>query len=253
MKKRCKIFSATVIFLLLNFTVMAQQFKWETKSSEARELAKRGMMHMVNIESEMAYEDFQNALKLDPDFTAAQVVLSMLSYGETKKMMAQKAKQSAGNKSAGEKLFVSILEAKDQKQRHEVWKKLLAIYPDEPFVEFSTHSTNPDSTLALAGMLAYVKKYPAKPEGYNVLGYLYLAKKDNAKARSYFEKYIQTYPTGYNPYDSMGEFYFLTGDMISSKKFYTQSLERYPFCYSSLRKMEDLKKAEAVAATKPKE
>ena len=252
MKKCCKIFSGTVICLLFYGTVSAQQFKWETKSSEARTLAKQGMMHMVNIEREVAYENFQEALKLDPDFTAAQVVLGVLSYGETQKMMAQKAKQSSANKSAGEKLFVTLLDAREPAQRHEVWKKLLAMYPEEPFVEFSTHSSNPDSTQALAGMLDYVKKYPAQPEGYNVLGYLYLALKDNSKAKSYFEKYIQTYPNGYNPYDSMGEFYFLTGDMANSKKFYTKSLERYPFCYSSLRKMEDLKKAEAVAATKPK-
>lgn len=252
MKKYIKMATGTVVFLLLNFPVSAQQFKWETQSAEARQLAQRGMMHLVNIEMEVAYEHFQQALKLDPNFTAAQVVLGVLSYGETKKMMAQKAKQSSASKSAGEKLFVTLLDAKDQGQRHEVWKKLLALYPEESFVEFSTHSTNPDSALALSGMLAYVDKYPGQPEGYNVLGYLYLAKKDIPKAKSYFEKYIQAYPNGYNPYDSMGEFYFLTGDMASSKKFYTRSLERYPFCYSSLRKMEDLKKAEAVAATKPK-
>lgn len=252
MKRFSTILSGSFIFLFLYFSASAQQFKWDTQSAEARELAKRGMMHMVNVELEKAYEDFQDALRLDSNFTAAQVMLGVLSYGETKKMMTQKAKQSSANKSAGEKLFVSLLDAKDGSQRHDIWKKLMSFYPQEPFVEFSTHSSNPDSTKALAGMLAYSRKYPNQPEANNILGYLYLAKKDNAKARGYFEKYIAAYPEGYNPYDSMGEFYFLTGDMENSKKFYTKSLERYPFCYSSLRKMEDLKKAESVTATKPK-
>ena len=252
MKTLLRMFFGTFVFTLFSLAVPAQEFKWETKSDEARGLAKQGMKHLVNVELEMAYDKFQEALELDPDFTAAQVCIGVLSFGAKKAEWAAKAKQSSANKSAGEKLFASLLEAKDDRGRHEIWKKLVAMYPKEPFVEFSLHSSDPDSVRSRNSLLAFTKKYPDRPEAYNILGYLYLNMKDQATARTYFEKYIQLYPDGYNPYDSMGEFYFLTGDMENSRKFYTMALERYPFCVSSLRKMEELKKAEDVASTNPK-
>lgn len=252
MKTFLRTFFGTFVFTLFFLAAPAQEFKWETKSDEARVLAKQGMEHLVNVELEMAYGKFQEALELDPDFTAAQVCIGVLSYGAKKEEWAAKAKQSSATKSAGEKLFVSLLEAKNSPQRHEVWKKLMAMYPKEPFVEFSLYSSDPDSVKSLNSLLGFTKTYPDRPEAYNILGYLYLNKKDRATARTYFEKYIQLYPDGYNPYDSMGEFYYLTGDMENSKKFYTNALERYPFCVSSLRKMEELKKAENVTSTNPK-
>ncbi len=243
MKNSIKVFLGAIISILLFGNVSAQEFKWETKSPQAKELAKRAVSHLLNVEYELAYDRFQEALKLDPNFTAAQVGLGTLTIGETRKAWAEKAKQSVSGKSEGEKLFVSLLDAEDRAARADVWKKLYSMYPSDPFMEYSYISRMADTTQLMNSMLNYVKKYPSRPEAYNTLGYLYLQfKKDTVTAKNFFEKYIEKYPDGYNPYDSMGEFYYLTGDMENSKKYYKKSLEHYPFCYSSRQKMEELDK-----------
>jgi tetratricopeptide (TPR) repeat protein len=228
---------------LIALTTNAQELKWTTKSEEAGELAKKGVTHYNNLESEVAYEDFTKALEKDPDFTMAQFMMAILTVGETKKMYIDKAKKSVANKSEGEKVMVSLLDTKSQKDSHEIWISLHNKYPDDALCYYYYALTIPDSTQVFDTIMAYLQKYPSSPEALNNIAYMYLSeKKDTATAKKYFEKYIEVYPDGYNPYDSMGEFYYRMGDMENSKKYYTKSLEHYPFCYSSRQKMEELNK-----------
>ena len=243
MKNSIKTLSVILILSGLVLSVNGQVFKASSKSPEAQALLQKANMHLSNIEFEIAYDLLLKSVKLDPDFTFALQQLGRLSYGEVQKSYFAKAKQSAANKSEGEKLFVSLIDAKDASARDVIWEKLAMMYPDDKDIQLTNVVRGTDTAMILNNLLAYVKKFPSEASAYNMLGYTYLLyKKEPATAKTYFEKYIQLYPTGYNPYDSMGEFYFITGDFGKSKEFYTKSLEHYPFSYSSRQKLEEIDK-----------
>lgn len=244
MRKLIRTLAVTSLTIsLIEVTASAQEIAWTTKSKEAREWAKKGLMHYNNLESEVAYENFGRALEKDPNFTMVQFMMAIMTYGDTKKMYIDKAKASATDKSEGEKMLVSLLDAKSRKEGHEIWIKLHNKFPDDTFSYYYYALSMPDSVQEFDAMTEYLQKYPSSPEAINNLAYMYLTdKKDTATAKKYFEKYIEVYPNGYNPYDSMGEFYYRVGDMENSKKYYTKSLEHYPFCYTSRQKMEELNK-----------
>jgi tetratricopeptide (TPR) repeat protein len=230
---------------------------WTTKSKDADELAKKGADYFMNIEHPQAYDCFIKALKLDPNFTIPLVFMSIMTTGETRKAYAEKAQQSAANKTEGEKLFASLADAKStEESRRATWAKLHEMFPDGSMIGtgYVNSRATPDEQIAAAQ--EYLKKFPDKPWMHNTLGYLYLnEKKDNDMARQHFEKYIELYPEGYNPYDSMGEFYMLTGDPANAEKYYTKSLEKYPFANSSIVALEKIKeeKKKATATSEKKD
>ena len=51
---------------LIALTANAQEITWTTKSKEAREWAKKGLIHYNNLESEVAYENFTRHSKKIP-------------------------------------------------------------------------------------------------------------------------------------------------------------------------------------------
>ncbi len=234
------------ISILLLFTVpgLAQKktMTWTTSSDKARDLAAEGVKYMKNIETAQAYEKFQQALELDPDFTIPLTFMAMLTNGAAHQAYADKALKSAANKTDGEKLFASIV-VRDTtgKTFREVFTKLHDMFPDGSMIGlyYVFSRTTPEEQLSAAQ--DYMKKFPDDAPIYNILGYLYMqAKKDTATAKTYFEKYVQLHPDGCNSYDSMGEFYFDTGDMDNAEKYYKLALEKYPFNISSINKLKEI-------------
>lgn len=256
MRKIIVFFFTMLILSFLSVPVISQKkplektMPWTTKSKAAKDLASSGADHFMNIEFPQAYTDLLAAVKLDPNFTVALTLLSNLTTGETQKMYAQRALKSAADKTAGEKLFASMADAKmTQDGRREVWDKLHTMFPDGDMIgHFYVQSrATPEERFAAAQ--DYIKKFPAQPAMYNTIAYYYMQdKKDNDMAKQNFEKYISLYPKGGNPYDSMGDFYLNTGDTANARKYYTMSLEKYPFSNSSLNALQkmadDKKKAE---------
>ena len=221
---------------------------WTTKSPAAKELALKALTRLMNIEFPQAYEGFSAALKLDPDFTVVLAIMSNLSFGETKKKYAARALKSAANKTAGEKLFVTIVDEKStDDSRRETWAKLYKMFPDGKMIGTNYVFTRATAEERFTAAEEFIKKFPDEPSMYNIIAYYYMNdKKDIDLAKKNFEKYIAMYPEGYNPYDSMGEFYLNTGDNANAEKYYTMALERYPFNTSSLNAIQKMKE------TKPK-
>lgn len=245
---RKKFSMITMMLCLLFVSVTQSQTKnmtWTTKSGKAKELATKGVNHMMNLELPQAYEYVKQALDLDPDFTVALVFMANLSSGSVKKGYSAKAVKSSANKTEGEKLFASIMDTgMTQDSRRIVWTKLYNMFPDDRMmgVYYLFTRATPAEQFTVGQEL--VKKFPNEIALYNIMGYLYLQeKKDTATAKTYFEKYISMYSEGYNPYDSMGEFYFLTGDMENSEKYYNMALEKYPFNASSTDKLKEINAA----------
>ena len=215
-----------------------------TISKAAKELALKGANHFMNVEFAEAYSDFSNALKLDPNFTFAQVFMSFLSTGETAKIYAQKALKSVKNKTEGEKLFASLIDEKNNSREAgaEIWGKLHKMYPDCNLSQTYYSVTRATQEERFAAAEAYIKKFPKDPWMYKTIGYYYMNdKKDMETAKKNFEKYIALYPKGCNPYDSMGEYYLNNGDVENAEKYYNMALEIYPFSNSSLNALEKIK------------
>lgn len=228
-----------------------KKMTWTSASDAAKELASEGAKHHMNVEYEQAYDKFLAAIKLDPNFTIPLVFLATMTNGDTKKMYAKRAIESAANKTEGEKLFASIVDEKATRESNrQVWAKLHEMFPDGAMINhyYVVTRATPQETFAAAQ--DYLKKFPDAAAMNNVVAYYYMnEKKDYDMAKQYFEKYIQLYPEGSNPYDSMGEFYAITGDANNAEKYYTMSLEKYPYSTSSitaLKKIDDDKKKNTV-------
>src|SRR4051794_21289130 len=163
----------TFTISLIALTVSAQEITWTTKSKEAREWAKKGLVHYNNLESEVAYENFGRALEKDPNFTMVQFMMAMMTYGDTKKMYTDKAKASAAGKSEGEKMMVTLLDAKSRREGHEIWINLHNKFPDDAMCYYYYALSMPDSVQAFDTMTAYLQKYPSSSEALNNLAYMY--------------------------------------------------------------------------------
>ena len=220
---------------------------WTTNSKAAKDLAGEGAWHLMNAEFPQAYSSLMAAVKLDPNFTVALVLLNNLTIGETQKAYAKRAQKSAANKTAGEKLFVTLTDAKKTlDERRDIWAKLYKMFPDGAMIGNFYVQTRATADERFSAAQDYIKKFPKEGAMYNTIAYYYMQdKKDNDMAKQNFEKYISLYPEGSNPYDSMGEFYLNTGDTANARKYYNISLEKYPFSNSSvnaIQKMDDDKK-----------
>lgn len=252
MKKKFALLTVLLALLLFTSTAIAQKktMTWTTKSDKAKELASKGVTHMMNIELEQAYPYIKQALDLDPDFTVALVFMANLSNGATKKAYSARAVKSAANKTEGEKIFASLQDTgATQASRREIWTKLHNMFPDGKMISLYYLFTRATPAEQFTVGQEMLKKFPDDACFYNIMAYLYLQeKKDTATAKTYFEKYIAMYPDGSNAYDSMGEFYFLTGDMANSEKYYTMALEKYPFIASSVDKLKEIKAAKEAKA-----
>ncbi len=157
-------------------------------------------------------------------------------------MYTERALKSAANKTAGEKLFVTLVNEKNtQEQNRAIWEKLHSMFPDGDMIADRYVQTRATPNERFAAAQEYIAKFPKQPAMYNTIAYYYmLDKKDNEMAKMNLEKYIALYPDGANPYDSMGEFYMNTGDIENSRKYYLMALEKYPFLNSSLTALQKI-------------
>jgi Tfp pilus assembly protein PilF len=245
MKKKLASLLGIIVFSLFFFSGQAQDktIKWTTKSKKARELALQGAKLAMNAEIQQAYDYFNSALKLDPDYTFALVFMAQVTSGATKKDYSEKAIKSASNKSEGEKLYAStVAPGITPETNRQAAAKLYEMYPGEKMFGLNYVFSRATPEEGVKAAEEFLKKFPDDPPINNSLGYMNIqVKKDTAAARRFFEKYIQLYPEGCNPYDSMGEFYFMTGDMDNSEKYYNMALEKYPFNISSIDKLKEIK------------
>jgi Tfp pilus assembly protein PilF len=231
-----------LILLLFTTQCFAQKMTWTTQSEAAKDLAMKGATHYMNAEFEQAYTDFSEAVKLDPDFTVALVFMSNLSQGAPSKDYAQKALQSAANKTEGEKLFASLAtEGNTAETRRDIIGKLHDMFPDGAMLGTFYVNTRATPEERFAAAQEYIKKFPDQPSMYNTIAYYYmLDKKDLDMAKQNLEKYMSMYPEGCNPYDSMGEYYLNAGDTTNAEKYYKMALEKYPFFNSSINALQKI-------------
>ncbi|MGE5520098.1 MAG: tetratricopeptide repeat protein [Candidatus Dadabacteria bacterium] len=223
----------------------SKKMTWTSKSDKAIAIAHIAAEHYLNAEFPQAYDEFSQAVKIDPNFTVALTFLTYMSKGEVKQQFAERTTKSLEGKTEGEKLFASLADPNiSRESRRTTLEKLHEMFPDGAILNFFYVTSRPTAEERYTATQEYVNRFPKKPWGYNLLGYMFMNdRKDPSTAKIYFEKYLELYPEGYNPYDSMGEYYMTIGDNENAKKYYTLALEKYPFNSTSLAAMEKLNKA----------
>lgn len=246
MKQKIATLLGIALFFFVGFQGTAQKktMTWSSKSEQAKALAMKGGGYMMNIEFAQAYDKFNQALELDPDFTVALTLVASLSNGAFKKTYSDKALASAAGKTAGEQLFATLSKPGNTPEDNgKIWTDLRQQFPDGSFINFFYVLSRATPEEQFSAAQEYLAKFPDVAAIHNILGYGYLqVKKDTVNAKLHFEKYVQLYPDGCNPYDSMGEFYFNSGDMENAEKYYKLALEKYPFNNSSIEKLGEIKK-----------
>src|SRR5688500_15591979 len=124
-----------LVLVVLIHSAHAQKLTWSTKSKIANDFAQKGARFMSNGEFALAYPQFLQALKLDPGFTMASWCMTYLTDGELRKKYVDMAIKSSLNKTAGEKLLVSLLDEKyTAENRANIWKELYVMFPADPFI-----------------------------------------------------------------------------------------------------------------------
>ena len=241
--KRIILSMVTMLMLFFTTIISAQKMTWTSTSDAAKEKAFSGAQHFINVEFPQAYQDFSEAVKLDPEFTVALVFMTNLTRGEVRKAYAEQAVKSAANKTEGEKMFASLVDpASTRASGTETIAKLHKMFPDGHVIDWFYIQSRPTAEERIAAAEEAIAKFPDVPAMYNMMGYVTMQdKKDDANAKAYFEKYIAMYPDGYNPYDSMGEYYLNVGDTTNSKKYYMMSLEKYPFNNSAINALQKIR------------
>ena len=248
MKKKFSFLTSFLFLMIASLaTANAQEKKmaWTTSSSKASELCKQGVDYFLNIEFAQAYEKFNSALELDPEFTVPLVLMTAITGGELKKGFVARAANSTSDKTPGEQLFASFASDKrDTAAESSVFQKLYAMFPEDNMIGALYVFTRRNPEDQLKSCEAYRKKFAGQAWTNNILGYYYMTeKKDFAMAKKYFDAYIAEYPQGCNPYDSMGEYYFNKKDKENSKKYYEMSLDKYPFNNSAFNKLKEIKES----------
>ena len=252
MKKLIYLFSITLIVICCDQKLPEVQapgvkesnlyIQWFGSNEIANEMVTRGMDHAMNVEFDKAFVFFEAAIQLDSTLFGPHVMLAQFSNAnsENQEFHYARAKALVADKNVNSKLFVSLLDEKNEKGKrrilgadnHMTWKKMYENEPRGGFIRYWYTFGMKAEEGAEDALLNMLEDFKSEGRNYgavlNSLGYFYMKNGNMRKAKDYFERYCQTRPDGYNSHDSMGEYYFNNKDYKNSILHYQMALDNYP-------------------------
>jgi tetratricopeptide (TPR) repeat protein len=189
--------------------------KVTTSSEKAYQAYLNGEDYLYRLYTKEALQEFEQAVKLDPNFAMAYARIAWLDYGLDKKNEYRQAKEKAlsllGRVRDKEKIIINMGFARAEGKSADVdkySKRLLDKYPDS----FEAHEflasrcfDQREWDKAIDENLKILKKDPDHAASYNILGYSYFYKGDYDKALEYIDRYSSIAQDQANPHDSHGE------------------------------------------------
>jgi len=212
-----------------------------TSSARARKQFEHAMQNLEYVRSDTAVADLRQAVKTDPRFAQAHILLSYLSKApEEQRTSRTRAKQLAPHVSEGERLLIRWL-AGVQEDNYvpaiAAMNDLLAKYPRDERVAFI-------AGMWLVGQERYsqavtileraVKLAPDYPAALNELAYAYAFSGSFEAAFEVMKRYVALQPDQPNPYDSYGEILRLAGKFEAALEQYRMSIRVDPSFGSEL-------------------
>ena len=222
----------------------AQKLPVTTSSRAAARYFENGMVQYENHRWNFALRDWNDAVKLDPNFAQAYVWLCFTTSdpAEEARDRAQ-AKALMNRVSPGEQLLVRWMVG--VRENHYVdgimaMNDMLAMFPHDKRLNFLVGYwlyRQDEYEISKNVTLRALTDDPNYATCYNQLGYLYSRLGDFDKALEYTAKYIDFLPNEPNPHDSYGEMLRFAGRYPEALEQYRIALKIDPTFYISQKEL----------------
>ena len=239
-----KLLIALCLLLLLagGMMLMARRTvpEWTTDSAEARAALERGLEAQMKFYGSEARAGYREALKLDPGFVAAKVMVMLHSYEGGQDELAEELRQADRDRLTDrERFLVELVLARndgDGEAADRIVREYLEDHPDDPYA-LATCSTQAweerDWERAESHYRRLLEVDPNWAPAQNHLGYIAMAQGRFEEAEKQFETYQFIAPDQANPHDSMGELLTVLGRYDEAAASLEKALEIKPdFCAS---------------------
>ena len=201
-----------------------------SKSPEAIDHYKRGRDFADNFRLPEATEEFEAALKLDPDFVAAHVSHGNMTQAPEGLQEMERANEQAAALPEAERVQIEAVMAGRRGEFAKslaLWKQVTDAVPDD----WHAHSYF-GAQLVLAGnydqaiteLNKATARNPAAGAAYNMLGYAHLQKGDPDAAVESFRQYIRVAPSEPNAQDSFGEALMTGGKLAEAEEAFRKAI-----------------------------
>jgi tetratricopeptide (TPR) repeat protein len=205
-----------------------------SKSPEAIDHFRKGRDFADNVRQAEAQSEFDQALKLDPDFALALAYRGSMIPGPEGLKDIEQASAKAGSASKGEQLFINGTLAGRRGEfakSEDLWKQATETVPGDWRVHMSRgfqlgFSEKYDAQID--EMKKAVDLNPNAGPAYNQLGYAYLAQGNPAAAVEPLKKYASLAPNEPNPQDSLGEALLANGQFAEAEAAFRKAISLSP-------------------------
>jgi tetratricopeptide (TPR) repeat protein len=198
-----------------------------TSSPASRKEFERAMVDLEALRRADALNDLRAAIKRDPKFAQAQILISHLTHDPDEQVAARaRAEQLVSQVSPGERLLIRWLAGVQQNNcvpAIAAMNDLLAMYPKDHRTAFLAGRWLVHQRRYAQGIFVLqhaVALFPDYPAAINELAYAYAFSGNFEKAAALMERYVQLQPDQPNPYDSYGEILRAAGQ-------YDAALDKY--------------------------
>jgi len=212
-----------------------------TASPSARGKYDSAMEALEQLRREEAADDLRAAVKRDPKFAQAWILLSHLTHDPDEQASARaRAEQLAPHVSSGERMLIRWLAGVEEGNyipAISAMNDLLAKYPKDHRLAFLggrwllQEGRYAQSAFVLEHAVAL---YPDYPAALNELAYAYAYTGSFDKAFALMDRYVQLEPNQPNPYDSYGDLLRASGQFDAALDKYRMAIRVDPTFGSEL-------------------
>jgi tetratricopeptide (TPR) repeat protein len=213
-----------------------------TDSELALEFYETGQLAYDQLKLSVAWKNFDNAIKEDPNFFMAHFWMFFISGKDSKKVSDKAFKVDAQLNPGEEQVRFALkylMDGQDEKVVEHL-TNLIDLYPSDPnlhkilyIIQFH-YFKDPES--AIVSIERAVKECPDYPLAYNQLGYAYSKLEEFEKAEEALDNYIRLAPDQGNPYDSKGDYFLATKQYDAAYDSYMKAYEIDPSTFAVSKK-----------------
>ncbi|HWX91181.1 MAG TPA: tetratricopeptide repeat protein [Terriglobales bacterium] len=206
-----------------------------TTSAAARKEFEHAMGDLEKLRRADAIEDLRAAVKHDPKFAQAYILVSQLTHDPDEQVSARShAEQLAGRVTPGERLlirWISGVQENNYVPAIAAMNDLLAMYPQDHRTAFLAGRWLVHQRRYAQGIFVLehaLTLFPEYPAALNELAYAYAFSGNFEKAYGLMDRYVQLQPDQPNPYDSYGEILRAAGHYAAALEKYRQAIQVDP-------------------------
>lgn len=215
-----------------------------TASQEAARHFESGMVHYENHRWNFALDDWNEAVKLDPNFAQAYVWICFTTAdpGEEARDRA-KAEALVAHVSPGEQLLIRWMAGFRENHNIEgiaAMNDMLGMFPNDKRLNFLVGYwlfRQDQYELSRKFTMRALAQDPNYATCYNQMGYIYSRLGDIDKALEFTAKYVELLPEEPNPHDSYGEMLRFAGRYEEALQQYRLALKVDPTFYISQKEL----------------